>query len=162
MYQMILYFIFLLYFLFVPECTFYVSNDTFFFVLCQMSLFMYPNIFFNMFLFLYQRVHFIYQMILIFLGYILCIKWHFFIFLFCQMALFMYPKILSNMFFIFVAEGTFYVSNDTLFLFFIVQMALFTYSKILCLNSIEWVEISPRDQYQRNWSCEQKSGKKHL
>ena len=29
----------------------------------------------------------------------------------------MYPKILSNMFFIFVAEGTFYISNDTLFLF---------------------------------------------
>ena len=135
MYQMILYFIFLLYFLFVPECTFYVSNDTFFFVLCQMSLFMYPNIFFNMFLFLYQRVHFIYQMILIFLGYILCIKWHFFIFLFCQMALFMYPKILSNMFFYFCsrghilcikwyfvsffycADGTFYVFKDTLFEF---------------------------------------------
>jgi len=116
MYQMILYFIFLLYFLFVPECTFYVSNDTFFFVLCQMTLFMYPNIFFNMFLFLYLRIHFIYQMILIFLGYILYIKWHFvFFFLLCRWHFLCIQRILNV--FILVPEGTFYVSNDTLYYF---------------------------------------------
>ena len=58
----------------------------------------------QVFLFLYQRALFMYQIILSFL------------FLIVQMALFMYPKMILNVF-ILVPEGTFYVSNDTLYYF---------------------------------------------
>ena len=60
MYQMILYFLFLV----VPDGTFYVSQDTF--LVDHKVLFMYPKILLNLFLFCTR-------------GHILCIKWYFFI-----------------------------------------------------------------------------------